>query len=254
MEVYAEPALGGVVNLDKTSPNFTQERYDFLINTLDDAGVVYTVDDDGSKVTLTIPEKTFYVGQPTRLNGFIKEFVAHEFYSKPTVSVIQDKDGSGSEIFPEVVITAAEAYFLRAEASLLGFNAGATAESLFQNGIRRSMDMWGVSAESYIANESMAKLDGTTEENLEKVYVQRWIAAYTDGFEAWAVVRKHGYPSRLAQGVSNNAIFGMGDINGAYPLRLQYGSAAYSKNGERLAEAIARQGADRQDTKLWWEK
>ena len=80
------------------------------------------------------------------------------------------------------------------------------------------------------------------------------MAFYTDGFEAWAVVRKWGYPQTLAAGVDDIDIFGLGDINGAYPQRMQYGNSAKNKNGDNLNEAISRQGPDRQDVKLWWAK
>jgi hypothetical protein len=54
--------------------------------------------------------------------------------------------------------------------------------------------------------------------------------------------------------VSDADIYGLGDINGAYPTRMQYGSGAYNKNGDNLADAIDRQGPDKMDTKLWWAK
>lgn len=63
-----------------------------------------------------------------------------------------------------------------------------------------------------------------------------------------------GSPSELAAGVSDADIFGLGSINGIYPERMQYGTGAYSKNGANLNAAIARQGADRMDTKLWFSK
>jgi hypothetical protein len=58
----------------------------------------------------------------------------------------------------------------------------------------------------------------------------------------------------LAQGVSDFDIYGSGDLNGAYPQRLRYGSSPYSTNNNNLQEAIAAQGADLQSTKLWWAK
>lgn len=252
LEIIAQPALGGTVVFDKTSGNYTANRVDFILGVLDDAGVVYNKVETATDITIDMPSKTYYVGQPTRLNGQIYEYAKHEFFSKPAESVIRDKNTTA--IFPEIVITSAEAYFLRAEAALLGFSAGGTAEELYQNGIRRAFGLWGANADDFIANEDMAKLNGTVDQNLEKVAVQRWIAAYTDGFEAWSVVRKSGYPASLATGVSDVEIFGLGEINGAYPQRLPYGSSAYSKNGTNLNIAIGRQGPDQQDVKLWWAK
>ncbi len=47
------------------------------------------------------------------------------------------------------------------------------------------------------AAEPMALLNGSAEENMEKVCIQRWLACYTDGFEAWSIARKSGYPAML---------------------------------------------------------
>lgn len=53
----------------------------------------------------------------------------------------------------------------------------------------------------------MAQFNGTADENLEKIAIQRWLANYTNGFEPWAIVRDTGYPSSLAAGVLNSDIY-----------------------------------------------
>ena len=93
---------------------------------------------------------------------------------------------------------------------------------------------------------------GTMDEKLEKIALQRWIVGYTDGFEAWAVVRDTGYPTELANGVDNPTIFELGTLNGAYPQRLRYGSGAQAN--PNFASAISAQGEDLQGTKLWYAK
>ena len=116
------------------------------------------------------------------------------------------------------------------------------------------MKLWGVSegaADSYIASQAIADISaGTMDEKLEKIALQRWLASYTDGFEAWAVVRKTGYPADLAAGVSNQTIFELGTLNGAYPQRLRYGSGA--QDNPNFDAAIQAQGADLQGTTLWF--
>ena len=120
------------------------------------------------------------------------------------------------------------------------------------------MELWGVGSgdiDTYIADEAIATLTGNTlEEKLEKIATQRWIVSYTDGFEAFAVVRDFGYPSELADGVSDFTIFGPGDINGVYPQRMQYGNSLKNNNTANYNAAVAIQGADVMDTKLWWAK
>jgi len=100
----------------------------------------------------------------------------------------------------------------------------------------------------------MVLLNGTEEENLEKIATQRWIASYNDGFEGFAIVRDMGYPAELAAGVSDVDIYELGDINGKYPQRLRYGNSAANNNPNNYAAALAVQGEDLQDTPLWWSK
>jgi len=64
------------------------------------------------------------------------------------------------------------------------------------------MMLWGVSS-----GDVQAFTSGITTVTLEDVAVQRWIATYTDGFEAWYIVRESGFPSKLSGGVSNLIIF-----------------------------------------------
>jgi hypothetical protein len=184
-----------------------------------------------------------------------------EFFSTPTDYFVVAK-GSSSAIYPEIVLTTAEAYFLKAEAIVRGITGvtGVTgnADAAFKEGINKSMKMWGCTDDNintYLATSDLANITtGSTEQKLEKIAVQRWINSYTEGFEGWAVVRKLGYPSTLAKGVTDPDIFGLGDINGKYPERMIYGSSAKSKNGDNLAIAVGRQGADAMDTKLWFSK
>ena len=90
----------------------------------------------------------------------------------------------------KIVLTAAESFFPQAEAALLGFGTG-DAESLYQTGIQNAMSLWGVDIGDFV-NEDMYLLNGSQEENLEKISIQRWLACYTDGFEGWAIARKSG--------------------------------------------------------------
>ena len=257
---YAKPAQGGIVVLEKPTGSEADKfdkRVAYVLNVLDDAGVQYTRTDlDGGNIEITMPENMYYVGQPTRLNGKIYPFVAYEFFSTPTEVIINKKNNG--EIRPELVMASAESSFLQAEAALKGMSgAGGNAQDLYQEGIRQAMKLWGVSdaeIETYISTEPYALLNGTTEENMAKIATQRWIMSYTDGFEAWAIVRDYGYPVELAQGVSDIDIYGLGDINGHYPQRLRYGNSASNKNGENYNKAVSAQGPDAQDTKLWWAK
>lgn len=256
---YAKPIKGGNVDLIKPKSGSNKllfkKHVDFIAKQLTDANVVYTRMDLVDTTKISIKKGTFYVGQPTRLNSKIKSYVKGEFFSEPADWITNSKS-KGEPIFPEIVFTAAEANFLKAEAIIKGLASG-DAQGYYQEGIRQAMKLWKVSDNAiatFISNQSMALLNGGKDENLEKIAIQRWIAAYTDGFEAWAIVRDTGYPKELAKGVSDLDIYGLGTLNGKYPQRMRYGTQAQNTNGENLKAAIKVQGADEQSTKLWWAK
>lgn len=267
-DIDGDGELDGVVRIVKPGSGGGADNFelyvDFIMTQLDDAGVDYTktlVEDpvtDEIRYEIVIDlENDYYVGQPTRLNSDIKSFVKHELFSLPA-DVVINKKNAGNPISPEIVMTAAEGNFLKAEAIVKGFgSSGGDAQSLYQEGIRQSMMMWNVGSgdiDTFLANEDIAQLNGSMEENLEKIAVQRWIADYTDGFEAWAVVRDTGYPKELAEGVSDQLYYSLGTLNGKYPQRMRYGSGAYNTNGSNTEAANAIQGPDEQKTNLWWAK
>jgi hypothetical protein len=259
LAIYANPAAGGsfVFTNQKeggeyTDPNF-QERVDFIESSLISAEADYTLSVSGDVTTIDVPAGQ-YIGQPVRFNGDIMPYVRYEMFSAPGDAIIQPR-GEKATGYPEIILSSAESYFLRAEAALRGIGAG-DAQELLEKGIIEAMKLWDISegdASNYITSSAIADITtGTMEEKLEKIALQRWLASYTDGFEAWAVVRDTGYPLSLAAGVSDPIVFGLGTLNGDYPQRLRYGSGAQAN--PNYAQAISQQGPDNQATKLWWAK
>lgn len=255
---YAKPIKGGEFTFTKPAEGAGASLFDkhveFILDELDNAGVDYTKTGSGDEFTITVADdEDYYVGQPSRLNPEIYPHVKNDLFSEPADWIINPKN-QGEEIFPEVVFTAAEGNFLQAEAIIKGFGTG-DAQAFYQEGIRQAMKVWRVDEseiEAFIANEEMALLNGTDEENLEKIAIQRWIVSYTDGFEAWAIVRDTGYPAQLANGVSDYDIYSAGTLNGEYPQRMRYGNQEYNTNGANVEAAIQEQGPDEQGTELWW--
>ena len=191
------------------------------------------------------------------MNSKIKPFLYTKLFSKPSDYIVEAKN-IGKPIAPKLVMTAAESHLMVAEAAIKGIGSGANTH--YQMGITKSMQQWGVAAAdiaTFLANESIATLSGTTAEKLAQVATQRWIAHYTDGLEAWSVVRDSGSPAGLPAvktTITDNDIYVMGDLNGVYPQRMRYGGSAYNKNEANVNAANAIQGADLQATKLWWAK
>lgn len=256
LTVFADPAPGGTFQFkDNGTDEEFQTRIDFLTSTFDDAGAEYTVTTNAADSTTTIEMPSGqYIGQPVRINGDTYSFVNFNMFSRPSNFIIQRR-GQQVDAYPETILSSAEAYFLQAEAAVRGIGSG-DPQTLLAAGIKESMKLWSVStgdAESYIASADLADIStGTMDEQLEKIALQRWISSFTDGFEAWAIVRKTGYPSELAAGVSDQIIFALGTLNGDYPQRLRYGSGAQAN--PNFNAAISEQGPDLQGTKLWFAK
>ena len=256
---YARPSDGGIIKWTRPTEGdnvaLFEKHTSFLTELLDNSGATYTINTTADGLQVDMPAGVNYVGQPTRLNGKIKPYLDTNLFSKPA-EIVVNQHNSGKPIFPFIVMTAAESHFMIAEAIVKGLASG-DAQSYYQTGLRHAMRLWEVpdgEIESFISSESMALLNGSSEENLEKIATQRWMALFTNGFEAWSIVRDSGYPNELASGVNDLDIYELGDLNGDYPQRMRYGNGAYNTNGQRLNEANAIQGPDKQATRLWWAK
>ena len=249
---YAKPVGGGsfLYSDPGGDPNYA-DRLNLVIQTLDDANANYTINTSGADTTIDV-ESGQFIGQPVRANAETKSFLHTDIFSYPSDAIIQPR-GQQAVGYPEIIFSSANSYFLQAEAALRGIGSG-DAQALYEAGITEAMTMWGLSegdAATYINNEAMGDIStGTMEEKLEKIALQRYIASYTDSFEAWAIVRKTGYPSELTAGVANTNVFALGELNGAYPQRLRYGSGAQAN--PNYTTAVSSQGADVQGTTLWF--
>lgn len=96
---------------------------------------------------------------------------------------------------PIRLITNAQVNFILAEAKLTlpGVNITATAESLFQEGIKAHFAEYGVALGSYLT--ANGTLTGTTAQQLEQIITQKYIASTGNGLEAWNDYRRTGYPN-----------------------------------------------------------
>ena len=256
--LITKPAKGGTVVITFPTEGETvaliQDHVDFLKSTLDDAGLVQDVDytwtETGNDLTITMPENTNYLGLPLRLSPKIKSYFNGNLFSDPADIVI-NKSNEGGDIFPFVVMSAADSHFMIAEAIVKGMVSG-DAAGHYDIGLNHAMGLWGTAVDSDFMASEMGMLSGTNEQQLEKIATQRWIANYTNGYEAWAIVRDTGYPTAAMTTSTNNDIITFAGMNGEYPQRLRYISSAYTSNGANVEAANAAQGPDVKTTKLWW--
>jgi len=118
---------------------------------------------------------------------------------------------------------------------------------LYEQGIRASMGQWGVTdnaaINAFLANPSVAYQGGTA--GLRQIALQKWIALYTDGVEAWAEWRRTCVPATVKPGPAAT-------IN-TVPRRYQYSTREHSVNATNVDEAVARQGADAFTSRMYWD-
>ncbi len=98
--------------------------------------------------------------------------------------------------------------------------------------------------DAYIAQPGVAYVGG--DQGLKQIGLQKWIALFTQGSEAWAEYRRTGNPASLKPGPAA--------ILTEIPRRVFYSGQEQSTNGANLAAAIARQGPDEMTTHVWWDK
>ena len=190
---------------------------------------------------------------------------------------------SGVNVTPQdplVWISAAEVAFLKAEAeAIFHFNMGGTAEDFYNEGIRLSFSQWGVAgADSYLADETSkpavyadpvgknnySKVLSTAtikwddeakpEEKQEKIIIQKWIANFNLGNEAWADYRRTGFPHFIPLSAEGNKSAGVVDSE-LGPRRMKYPQEEYTNNADNVAKAVAETlgGKDNMASRVWWD-
>ncbi|WP_242929496.1 SusD/RagB family nutrient-binding outer membrane lipoprotein [Pontibacter vulgaris] len=146
------------------------------------------------------------------------------------------------------IFTYAQVQFVKAEAVHRGFtipNGGAVAD-LYNSAIKASWEFWGVYDEAaYNAFIADADIAYTTANGLEKIISQKWVHQYLNGFESWTDWRRTGFPvlAPAPDAVDSRGI----------PRRMGYPSNAKALNEAGYTEAVTRQGADDNYTRVWWD-
>lgn len=143
----------------------------------------------------------------------------------PVVGATGQNDASANA--PVKFMSAAESYFLQAEAVVRGWlTSGMTAQDLFQAGIRASFESYDVpGADNYIATAPAAQWPAGTAAQIRAIIIQKWVAMNgNQSFEAWTEWRRTGYPDFFTISVTSQ----LG--GGRMPLRLLYPSSEVTTN------------------------
>lgn len=152
---------------------------------------------------------------------------------------------------PAYLLTAAEGFFLQAEAMLKDYLPGgpAAAQAAYETGIQESFKLLGstaAAATTYYTTSTQPLVSWTAAtaagRQFEAIITQKWIANNGfNGFEAWTEYRRTGFPINLPVGLKNTS-------GGKLPLRIPYVQNELANNGNNVPVI------DIFSTKIFWEK
>lgn len=180
------------------------------------------------------------------------------------------------------LMTAAEVWFLKAEAALNGWAGAGSAVTNYENGVKTSFEQYGIAgqATAYLADNISKAAPYTDLKNaannvvagdpnlstitirweegdaparkLERIITQKWIAMYPEGQEAWTEFRRTGYPKLFPVVVNNSG----GKIPTAtFVRRINFVTTEYATNAKGVERAVTLLGGpDNGGTRLWWDK
>lgn len=182
---------------------------------------------------------------------------------------------------PTYWLRASEVYFLRAEAALAWGGEFGSADALYKQGIEMSFQENGLTAsvDAYLNSAKVpvkhefggsyacsfaapcattAKFEGSSEQKLEKIMIQKWIALFPNGQEAWTEWRRTGYPKLNPIMVNRGSTQGASKESGIR--RMIYPTIFYqTTEGKAIYEAAlglfnnGQGGQDKSSTRLWWD-
>lgn len=165
---------------------------------------------------------------------------------------------------PIILMTGAEVHFIKAEAYFRGIGVAmdrTVADIEYMNGINASVEWWvnlserlrlplsGVTFESKItipSNLGPASVLGkfgswnvtTDEEKLQFIYTQRMLDSFRQPWEAYAEARRTGMTPHEGPAINH--------------FRMPYPPSEAQYNLDHMNAAIANQGGDNPQVKLWW--
>lgn len=170
-----------------------------------------------------------------------------------------------------ILMTAAEVWFLRAEAALRGYADAGKEGEYYKKGVETSFEQWGAgNPADYLQSEAVPAdyvdafdktfdvaamttitpkwEEGDKETKLERIITQKWLALYPDGCEAWAEQRRTGYPKLFKVAVNLSD----GDIDTDIMIRrVTFPTDLDGATTGSLNQLLG--GPDNGGTRLWWD-
>jgi hypothetical protein len=171
-----------------------------------------------------------YVGIPTSFSALPSAYNLNptpgQTSQNPHVSFLSDiyKSATGP-LLKARLMSAAEVYFILAEAAWKGWNVG-DAQTHYEAGVAASLGTWGVGDEydTYITGPEVA-----FNNTLEQIIEQKWIASWTSATESWFDYRRTGLPELQAGPAAKRSVL---------PVRFYYMQDEIMLNDANAEEAL----------------
>jgi hypothetical protein len=141
------------------------------------------------------------------------------------------------------ILTAADVTLARAEAAALNWSSEDEV-ALYEEGVELSWEQWNVFNQAAFDNYITSSLGGAN--ILQTIRIQRWLTFYPNSPQGYSEWRRTGLPVLTPSPAPVNT-------SGKIPVRYIYPTQEYTYNGSNLNAAVTAQGADTQDTHVWWD-
>jgi len=148
-----------------------------------------------------------------------------------------------SQDSPLPIYTMAQVSLSHAEATLHGWDVPGDPATHYGNGVTSSFTQWwgadgaAAAADYLVANPYV---------DLSSIAYEKWVAAFPSGYEAWSEWRRFDSPALTPAVDAQNT-------SGQIPVRHAYPQTETELNADSYNDAIAAQGPDNLDTKLFWD-
>ena len=187
---------------------------------------------------------TSYNGIPYGLDpGSLADWTAANTYSRMGTSFYQQNS-------PGYFITASQVLLTRSEAALRGWITGTNAKTDYDAAVTLNFEQNGITAgaPAYLAQSAIALNASNVSESINKVALQKYIALYPNGFEAFSEWRRTGVPALTP------APFALNDSK-QIPRRWGYPLNEASLNAANYRAALDLIGGTNSlDARVWWDK
>lgn len=167
-------------------------------------------------------------------------------FSQPNIYTVLKIDA------PQFFLTYAQTQLLLAEAAVRGWAQGNPSD-YYTRAIRANMEQMATyDSDAAIPdaeiNQYIAAHPLQSGRELEQINTEYWIASFLDGTELFANFRRSGYPL-----LEKNPYTGS-EITGDFIRSMPYPDSERVVNNANLQEALARQGPNNLDRRVWWDR